>query len=56
MTQASAIVAELDRLFTPRFELEREWLPSRAYPGRELHLVMDNYATHVCPESEVREM
>jgi len=29
---------------------------ARAYPERELHLVMDNYATHVCPESEVMEM
>ena len=29
---------------------------ARAYPDVELHLVMDNYATHVCPESEVREM
>src|SRR3954454_19999121 len=29
---------------------------ARACPGRELHLVMDNYATHVCPESEVMEM
>ena len=29
---------------------------ARAYPDRELHLVMDNYAAHVCPESEVREM
>lgn len=28
-------VAELDRLFSPHFELEREWLPARAYPGRE---------------------
>lgn len=28
-------VAELDRLFLPRFELLREWLPARAYPGRE---------------------
>lgn len=28
-------VAELDRLFFPRFELVREWLPARAYPGRE---------------------
>lgn len=28
-------VAELDRLFLPRFELVREWLPTRAYPGRE---------------------
>lgn len=28
-------VAELDRLFLPRFVLEREWLPQRAYPGRE---------------------
>jgi transposase len=29
---------------------------ARAYPDRDLHLVMDNYATHVCPESEVMEM
>jgi methyl halide transferase len=28
-------LAELDRLFSPRFELVREWLPERAYPGRE---------------------
>ena len=28
-------VAELDRLFLPRFTLLREWLPQRAYPGRE---------------------
>jgi SAM-dependent methyltransferase len=28
-------VAELDRLFSPRFTLVREWLPQRAYPGRE---------------------
>ena len=28
-------VAELDRLFLPRFELVREWLPQRAYAGRE---------------------
>lgn len=28
-------VAELDRLFLPRFTLLREWLPLRAYPGRE---------------------
>jgi SAM-dependent methyltransferase len=28
-------VAELDRLFLPRFELVREWVPERAYPGRE---------------------
>ena len=28
-------VAELDRLFLPRFTLLREWLPGRAYPGRE---------------------
>ena len=30
-----ASIAELDRLFLPRFELVREWLPGRAYPGRE---------------------
>jgi len=28
-------VAELDRLFLPRFTLEGEWLPEHAYPGRE---------------------
>lgn len=28
-------VGELDRLFLPRFELVREWMPSRTYPGRE---------------------
>lgn len=28
-------LAELDRLFLPRFDLVREWLPQRAYPGRE---------------------
>jgi methyl halide transferase len=28
-------LAELDRLFLPRFELVREWLPDNAYPGRE---------------------
>lgn len=28
-------VAELDRLFAPRFELIREWLPASAYAGRE---------------------
>jgi SAM-dependent methyltransferase len=28
-------IAELNRLFLPRFELEREWLPQHAYPGRE---------------------
>jgi SAM-dependent methyltransferase len=28
-------IAELDRLFLPRFTLVREWLPVRAYPGRE---------------------
>lgn len=28
-------IAELDRLFLPRFTLDREWLPARAYPGRE---------------------
>jgi SAM-dependent methyltransferase len=28
-------VAELDRLFLPRFTLQREWLPRHAYPGRE---------------------
>jgi SAM-dependent methyltransferase len=28
-------IPELDHLFLPRFELIREWLPARAYPGRE---------------------
>lgn len=28
-------IAELDALFAPRFELVREWLPERAYAGRE---------------------
>ena len=28
-------VVELDRLFLPRFDLVREWLPAHAYPGRE---------------------
>ena len=28
-------IAELDRLFLPRFELIREWLPARAYADRE---------------------
>lgn len=28
-------IEELDRLFLPRFELVREWLPEHAYPGRE---------------------
>jgi SAM-dependent methyltransferase len=28
-------IAELDRLFLPRFELLQEWLPARTYPGRE---------------------
>ena len=28
-------VAELDALFLPRFTVEREWLPARAFPGRE---------------------
>lgn len=28
-------IAELDRLFLPRFTLVREWLPARTYPGRE---------------------
>ena len=28
-------IAELDRLFAPRFALVKEWLPSGAYPGRE---------------------
>ena len=28
-------IAELDSLFLLRFTLVREWLPQRAYPGRE---------------------
>ena len=28
-------IAELDRLYLPRFTLQREWLPQHAYPGRE---------------------
>ena len=28
-------IVELDRLFFPRFTLEREWLPEHTYPGRE---------------------
>lgn len=28
-------IAELDALFLPRFDLLDEWLPARAYPGRE---------------------
>ncbi|RYD71321.1 MAG: methyltransferase domain-containing protein [Verrucomicrobiaceae bacterium] len=28
-------VAELNRLFSLHFDLVREWLPARAYPGRE---------------------
>lgn len=28
-------LAELDRLFAPRFELTREWLPQHTYPNRE---------------------
>lgn len=28
-------IQELDRLFLPRFEMVREWLPQRAYEGRE---------------------
>jgi SAM-dependent methyltransferase len=28
-------IAELDSFFQGRFTLEREWLPERAYPGRE---------------------
>jgi len=28
-------ITELDRLFLPRFTLLREWLPARAYSGRE---------------------
>ncbi len=29
---------------------------AKAYPRVKLHLVVDNYATHVCPESEVVTM
>ncbi|MDT7661699.1 MAG: hypothetical protein QOD04_1255, partial [Pseudonocardiales bacterium] len=29
---------------------------AKAYPRIPLHLVVDNYATHVCPESEVMTM
>ena len=28
-------IAELDALFSPYFDLVSEWLPARAYPGRE---------------------
>jgi methyl halide transferase len=28
-------LAELDQLFLSRFELVKEWLPARTYPGRE---------------------
>ncbi len=28
-------IPQLDALFSPRFTLLREWLPTRAYPGRE---------------------
>jgi SAM-dependent methyltransferase len=28
-------IAELDRLFLPRFELLQEWLPAQTYSGRE---------------------
>lgn len=28
-------IATLDALFLPHFSLQREWLPARAYPGRE---------------------
>jgi len=28
-------IAELDRLFLPRFSVDREWLPQHAYAGRE---------------------
>ncbi len=31
-------------------------LVAKAYPRVRLHVVADNYATHVCPESEVMEM
>jgi len=31
-------------------------LVAKAYPRVRLHVVCDNYATHVCPESEVMEM
>ncbi len=29
---------------------------AKAYPRVRLHIVVDNYATHVCPESEVVTM
>jgi len=29
---------------------------AKAYPRIKLHIVVDNYATHVCPESEVMTM
>jgi hypothetical protein len=29
---------------------------AKAYPRKKLHIVCDNYATHVCPESEVMTM
>jgi hypothetical protein len=29
---------------------------AKTYPRVKLHVVADNYATHVCPESEVMEM
>jgi len=29
---------------------------AKAYPRVKLHIVVDNYATHVCPESEVVTM
>jgi len=29
---------------------------AKAYPRVKLHIVVDNYATHVCPESEVMTM
>ena len=31
-------------------------LVAKAYPRVKLQVVADNYATHVCPESEVMEM
>ena len=29
---------------------------AKAYPRVKLHIVCDNYATHVCPESGVMRM
>ena len=45
-------VAELDRLFLPRFTLLREWLPEHAYPGREgrewMRVMEKSPAPHAC--------